>query len=444
MKPVEDKNFLEFLGKPLIVHQLELLKKAGLTDVVVVGGGHNLGRICTIGDEIGVKIDLCEQENLDLGMAGAVLAAEKFIGKEPVLIFSNNDAVEESAFKSLLKAADGNADSFLLCKKMDEYFPGGYVEIEGSYGGCGDGGIGGGGGGFIKNIVEKPGRGFEPGNLVNIVLHVHKNPAKLVEYLKKIDSKKDDRYEAALALMMRDGVRMKAVEYNGLWQPIKYPWHVHRVFRQFFENAVGVKGAKKMISKKAQIAKSAVINGDVIIEEGVKVLDGAVISGPCYIGSGSIVATNALVRGSHVGQNCVIGFGSEIARSYLGNDVWTHTNYIGDSVIGNNVSFGGGTVVGNLRLDEQNVIMDFDGVKVDCGSNKFGVVVGDNVRVGINASLMPGVKIGEESFVGAGIVVSENIPEKSFVRGEWKLKISANNFNAAKLRRNAKIVDNDR
>ncbi|MBI4975222.1 hypothetical protein HZC20_00955 [Candidatus Peregrinibacteria bacterium] len=39
---------------------------------------------------------------------------------------------------------------------------------------------------------------------------------------------------------------------------------------------------------------------------------------------------------------------------------------------------------------------------------------------------MPGVKIGGESFVGAGIVVNEDIPKNSFVRGEIKLKISEN------------------
>ena len=38
MKPIEDKNFLSFIGKPLIQHQLELIKSAGLNDVVIVGG----------------------------------------------------------------------------------------------------------------------------------------------------------------------------------------------------------------------------------------------------------------------------------------------------------------------------------------------------------------------------------------------------------------------
>ena len=122
----------------------------------------------------------------------------------------------------------------------------------------------------------------------------------------------------------------------------------------------------------------------------------------------------------------MIGFASEVARSFLGHDVWTHSNYVGDSVIGNNVSFGAGCVTGNLRLDEKNVLVDYDGKKLDTQTTKFGIVVGDNVRFRVNASIMPGVKIGGGSFIGAGIVVAQNIPEKSFVRGDWDLKISEN------------------
>ena len=174
------------------------------------------------------------------------------------------------------------------------------------------------------------------------------------------------------------------------------------------------------------MAKSAKISGDVYIEDNVKVFDNAVIQGPAYIGAGTVIGNNAFVRESHIGQNCVIGFGSEVALSYIGNDVWLHNNYIGDSVIGNDAAFGAGAVTGNYRLDGGNVKVSAREGKMDTGRNKLGLIAGDHVRVGINTSFMPGVKVGANSFVGAGIMVSEDIPEGSFVRGEWKLKISKN------------------
>lgn len=403
MQPVKDKNFLDFLGKPLIQHQIEALSRNGFDEIILMAGAHNLERMKALCEGLNADIEVVEQEDLDMGMCGAVMSAKNLLGDAPVLIFSSNDIVEDNAFV-LMNEAVGSAaaDSYILGKKVDSYFPGGYLEIDGD--------------GFIQNIVEKPGAGNEPSDMVNLVVHYHKNASKLVEYLEKVSSSQDDLYEVALAAMMKDGVKFKAVKYDGFWQPIKFPWHVQKVFNFLFDNA------EKGISSSAKISENAVINGDVIIADGVKIFDGAVVNGPVYIGENSVIATNVLVRDSHVGKDCVIGFSTELARSFLGNDVWTHSNYIGDSVIGNNVSFGAGSITGNLRLDEGNI--------GDSGQNKLGLITGDDIRVAVNTSFMPGVKLGSGTFVGAGIVISEDIPEKSFVRGSFELKISENKCEA--------------
>lgn len=417
MKPIEDKNFLNFLGRPLIVHQLELLRNAGFLEVIVVGGKHNLDRIEALKGRLGMEITVIEQVDLEMGMCGAVLAAKELIGESPVLVFSSNDVVEEKAFELLkeafMKSAPG--ESYILGKRVESYFPGGYLDVDGS--------------GMIKNIVEKPAPGTEPSDLINLVVHFHSDTKQLIEQLEKAKSEHDDVYEVALANMMSEGVKMRAVEYDGFWQPIKFPWHIQNVFKFLFARA------EKGVAKSAVIARSAVVSGEVIIEEGVKIMENAVVHGPAYIGRGSVVANNALVRESNIGEECVVGFSTEIARSFLGDNVWTHSNYIGDSVICDNVSFGAGAVTGNLRLDEKNVMVDCDGNKADTGTAKFGAVIGSDVRVGVNTSIMPGVKIGENCMIGSGIVVGENVAANSFVRGSFELKISENNFDVGSLSR---------
>jgi len=404
MQPVADKNFLNFLGQPLIKWQLNMLWKNGFKDVILVGGAHNLDRLHELDNEMPMKIDVVEQEDLDEGMKGAVLAAEDLIGDEPVLVFSSNDVVGADAFKLIKDAADEDkeVDGFLLAKKVTEYFPGGYLELNSD--------------GFINGVVEKPEPGSEPSDLINLVVHYFKNPKILIKHLKKAESDSDDLYEKALDGMILEGSKLRAIEYEGYWQAVKFPWHVQPVFEYLLD--LHLSGDERKVSGDAEIADTAIIEGKVVIEEGVRVMDGATVKGPCYLGRGTIVATNALVRGANIGESCVIGFSTEVARSYLGDNVWTHSNYIGDSVIGNDVSFGAGTVVGNLRLDE--------GMIGETGTNKWGLVTGDHIRVGVNTSFMPGVRVGAESFVGAGIVVAEDIPEKSFVRGKWDLKVSEN------------------
>lgn len=400
MQPVKDKNFLQFCGKSLIEHQLKALRQAGFRDILVVGGKHNLSALKKIAKNVK------EQKDLDLGMAGAVLTAANWVGKDPFLVVSANDVVDESAYELIKKNIKAD-EGLLVAKKVNEYFPGGYLKIEKN---------------IIKTIVEKPLKGKEPSKLINIVIHYHPQPKALFENLKKEikNGNANDMYERALQSLFDSGIVYRAVPFLGFWQPIKYPWHILDLMNWFFEKC-------QCKGKNISIAASAKIDGNVVIDDGVKIMDNAVIVGPAYIGKNSIIATNALVRGSHIGANCVIGFSSEIARSYVGDNVWTHSNYIGDSVIGDNVSFGSGAVTGNLRLDEKNIFVNVNGGKIDSGRVKLGLITGDNIRCGINASFMPGVKIGSNSFVGAGIAVGQDIPDGSYVTGKWELKIKPNN-----------------
>ena len=111
----------------------------------------------------------------------------------------------------------------------------------------------------------------------------------------------------------------------------------------------------------------------------------------------------------------MIGFGSEIARSNLHSHVWTHSTYLGDSVIGHNVAFGAGTVAANFRLDEGDISSAINGDKVSTQRTKLGVIVGDDVRSGVHASFAPGVKIGRGSFINSATYVSRDVTEGKYV-----------------------------
>lgn len=418
MAPIADKNFLKFFSKPLLWHQLMALEMASCKEVLVLGGKHNIAKIKRLSVEFKIKITVREQKDLELGMAGAMLAAESFIKGDSFAVVSSNDIVDFEAVKRFFShAAKKPTEGLLLAKKVNDYFPGGYLKINPK--------------GIVTRIVEKPLPGKEPSKLVTIVFHYHPNSKMFFETLKKVAvSKIDDRYERAMQSVFESRTRghapqYRAMPFSGFWQPIKYPWHILSLMDYFLKSFIGYSRPRKNVV----IAKSATISGDVYLAEGVRVLDNAVIQGPAYIGKNTMIATNALVRQSHIGENCVIGFGSEVARSYVGDNVWTHTNYIGDSIIGNDVSFGAGTVIGNLRLDEKSIKVKIsktwngkvEETSVDSGLTKLGLITGDHIRVGINTSFMPGVKVGSNSFVGAGIVVAHDVPEGSFVRGKWEL-----------------------
>ena len=405
----EDKLLLNFLGKPLLSHQIERMKEAGLNDLVVVANPRNVGSIEGICKEVaGIRTKFVVQEKA-LGIANALETAERFL-KGEVVIVNPNDIFETSALTSLIgsrrKAA---AAAYLVGYEVKDYFPGGYLVTNKRN--------------ELKRIVEKPPRGEEPSNLVNILLHLHTEAADLMKYVGRTQTSRDDVYECALDLMVTEGHKIKIVPYRDFWKAIKYPWHIFGAVRYFLDRC------EPSISPSAQISSKAVVEGRVIIEDNVRVLENAVIRGPAYIGAKSIIGNGALIRDySHIGRNCVVGYCTEVKGSYIGDGCWFHSSYVGDSVIDDNCSLAAGTVLANFRFDEKNIKVNVGGESIDTGLDKFGAIIGSDSKTGINASIMPGVRIGPNSFVGSHVCLMKDLPPSRMVLMEPRYRILDSNI----------------
>lgn len=389
----EDKFLLRFLGKPLLLHQVHTAQEAGLDDFVFVGNPGNIEKIeAVINAEANVKAAFAVQHK-PLGIAEAVRSAAELL-EGPVLLINPNDVFAISAYEHMLTHPEPPAAARILGFRVKDYFPGGYLETDGE--GC------------LAHIVEKPPQGEEPSDLVNILIHEHDDPKRLLEYLDAVQSTEDDVYERALDLMVRDGVRIKVVPYGDFWAPIKYPWHILRVMEHYLD-ATG-----RAISPTATVSHSASVEGNVVLDEGVRVLENAVVRGPVYVGKNSVIGNNALLRSYvHIGANSVVGYSTEVKHTYIGDGCWFHSNYIGDSIIDDECSFGSGAITANFRLDEAQIRVEVDGKGIDTGHDKLGAMVGAGCRIGINAGLMPGIRVGTDCFVGPHVCLTQDLaPDK--------------------------------
>ncbi len=424
MQPLrEDKFFFKFLGKELLLHHTGHLKALGFKeeDFVFVGNPANIERLRGLCGG-GVKYAVQKSPR---GMADAVLTAneENLIRSpgEDLLIVNPNDILEPAAYEAILKkgGARGRGDANILGYKVDKYFPGGYLVVEE--------------GEKIRGIVEKPGAGKEPSDLINIVLHLHRRADEFIGFLEAENERRgkgndrDDVYERAMGRMMKAGFDFRVVEYDGFWTAIKFPWHILNAMAYFLSTTDKLHEKQVVNPATAKIPESVKVEegaGKVVVEAGAKIFDNVVIKGPAYIGRDSVVGNNALIRGSQIGDRCVVGYSTEIKNSYIGDDCWFHTNYVGDSVIGNGCSFGSGAVTANLRFDEKNISVAVAGVQTDTGLDKLGCLMAENCKVGVNASIMPGVKIGANSVVGAGTVVTQDLEPNKFLffRAEQTLR----------------------
>lgn len=392
MRPFrEDKFMLDVLGRPLLLHIVDMLRDAGIDSFIFVGNPGNVEELRSMVqglDDLSCRVVAQEDRS---GMAGAVEAAGEYLDGE-VLVVSSNDVVEPAAYRKVVEVAETQTcDVALLACKVGQYFPGGYLVTNAEM--------------RVTRIEEKPKPGSEPSDLVNVVVHYHRDPLKLLEALTRVDTTRDDRHEMALDLMMREGRRVLAVPYVGFWSPLKYPWDIFPVMEHF------VWGLRRRVSLGARVSSSAVIEGTVVLADGVRVLENAVIRGPAYIGDNAIIGNNTLIRGGcHIGAGSVVGFSTEVKHSYIGRNCWFHSNYVGDSVIDDRCMFGSGAVTANLRFDEGPVVVRIDGGSIVTGMDKLGVIMGQKCQVGINASLMPGVLLGAGAVVGPHVCLTENLP----------------------------------
>jgi acetyltransferase-like isoleucine patch superfamily enzyme len=196
----------------------------------------------------------------------------------------------------------------------------------------------------------------------------------------------------------------------------------------------------------AEIAPSATVYPGTVLGDGVKVLDGAVVGkqptlsprstakreplAPTVIGDGTIVSTGAIVfAGSRIGARVILGDQSCVReRVEIGDDVVLGRG----SLVENDTTVGAMTKIQAMAyitaystLEEHVFIApcvvttndDFMGRTERRHERIEGPTIRRGARVGGGAILCPAVEIGEEAFVGAGAVVTKDVPPRALVVG---------------------------
>ncbi|WP_052573976.1 hypothetical protein [Haloferula sp. BvORR071] len=189
---------------------------------------------------------------------------------------------------------------------------------------------------------------------------------------------------------------------------IVHPWDLLRAN----ELSVGTLTESRI---EGDIHPNAVIEGVIHLGPGSRILPGVYIEGNAVIGANTKLGPNCYIRGSSaIGDKCHIGQAVEIKNSIvLSGTSIGHLSYLGDSVVGEKVNFGAGTITSNFRHDGKNHRSMVDGVLVDTGRRKFGSIIGDGVHTGIHTSIYPGRKLWPGTSTRPGDIVQHDlVPEE--------------------------------
>jgi bifunctional UDP-N-acetylglucosamine pyrophosphorylase/glucosamine-1-phosphate N-acetyltransferase len=172
---------------------------------------------------------------------------------------------------------------------------------------------------------------------------------------------------------------------------------------------------------------------DTIIEPFVRLLGDTEVGEDCRIGAGSILESTTLAPGvvikpytiisdsrveskaqigpfarvrmnAEIDADARVGNFVEVKKSRLGKGTKSqHLAYLGDAEIGDRVNVGAGTITCN-----------FDGEK------KHETKIGSGAFIGSNATLVAPIEIGQESYVGAGSVITDPVPEQALAIGRGR------------------------
>ena len=149
------------------------------------------------------------------------------------------------------------------------------------------------------------------------------------------------------------------------------------------------------IGKNVTIEPFVVIGSKVKIKNNVKILSFSHIEGVVINENVSVGPFCRLRPGTVLEKNSKIGNFVEVKKSKIKkNSKVSHLSYIGDTIIGNSANIGAGTITCN-----------YDGFK------KSKTIIGDNSFVGSNSSLVAPVKLGKNSTIGAGSVITQNVKD---------------------------------
>jgi len=198
---------------------------------------------------------------------------------------------------------------------------------------------------------------------------------------------------------------------------VEFPWEVLARLDAF--------GKSLLDERSGNVHPSAIVNGPLYIAEGAEVGPYALLEGPVYLAEGAKVGHAAYLRGPVVlGPGAKVLHASEVKRSmFLAGARAPHFNYVGDSVVGNDVNLGAGVKLANFKAFGDEVRIDGHAT----GLRKFGSAIGDAVSIGCNAVLAPGTVVGRGTVIYHGATVRGMVPAGSIVKLKQPLETVTRN-----------------
>lgn len=411
-------------GKPMLGHVIDTARQLAPRSIqVVIGHGADLVRERLAADDLNFVVQ--EQQ---LGTGHAVAQARPHLSAERVLIlYGDVPLIEAATLQRLLEQVNDRQLGLLTVELAD---PTGYGRILRDENG------------EVRAIVEhkdasEAERAIREGNTGILAVPGH----CLGDWLGRLsNSNAQGEYYLTdvIAMAVADGLRVAAVQAademevlgaNDRIQLAQLERHYQaRAARRLMAQGVTLLDPARFdlrgevtVGRDVLIDVNVILEGRVVIEDNVQIGPNCVIR-DSVLRAGAIVKANSHLEGAEVGEGADCGPFARLRpgavlgpKAHVGNFVELknavlgegakagHLSYLGDAEIGARTNIGAGTITCNYD-----------------GANKHRTVMGEDVFIGSNSSLVAPLNLGAGATTGAGSTITQDVPAHTLAVGRGK------------------------
>jgi mannose-1-phosphate guanylyltransferase/phosphomannomutase len=353
------KPMIPLMNRPIMLHIVELLKRHHITDLVMLlyHQPDFIKNFFRDGGDFGVKITYVTPIE-DLGTAGSVKYAEKFLG-ERFLIISGDLLTDFNLKKIIDFHEERKALATITLTSVKDPLQFGVVITDKEK--------------RITQFLEKPGWGEVISDTINTGIYVlEPDIFKYIPAGENFDFSQD-----LFPLLMKNHEPLFGYTAKGYWRDIGNTDSYREAHHDIFRGKVNIRIDE---AKQDMVGKDLRIGADVRLDEN------ALVEGTVVIGDNSQILGLAQIKDSVIGRNCAIEAGAKLSRCVIWDNVYVKKGVkITDSVLCNNVRVGAGVVIED------------------------GCIVADDTSIGEDAYIKRDAKIWPRKIIEGGATVSGNV-----------------------------------
>lgn len=353
------KPMIPLFNRPIMLHIVELLKKHDITELVMLlyHQPFVIKNFFRDGADFGVRITYVTPLQ-DMGTAGAVKAAEKYLN-EPFIVISGDLLTDFNLKKIIDFHQDNKAKATITLTSVKDPLQFGVVITDKDK--------------RITQFLEKPGWGEVISDTINTGIYVLEP-----EILSLIpEGENYDFSQDLFPAMLKQEDALFGYPAKGYWRDIGNTDSYREAYHDIFRGRINLK---------VDEPKQDFVGKDLRLGADVKLENASGLEGTVVIGDNTQVLGDVRIKDSVIGRNCTIERGVKLHRCIIWDNSYVKKGTkITDSVICSNVRVGQGAV-----LEE-------------------GVIVADDTSIGDEAIIKNDVKIWPKKMIEAGATVTSNM-----------------------------------